>query len=97
MNRKAIAIILAAVLLTLGAMALVGGAVGEWLLILPAIPFAMVTMWLEPGARSGIFWDSAHSPPFLNALGLTVVYFLPGLLLLISSFFRGRARPVAGV
>jgi hypothetical protein len=91
--RKIAFISVGAILILLGLLAISGTDEGAWLLILPAIPLAMLTNWLDPSARQGLLWDSAHSPPFLNAVGLALVYFLPGLLLVATGVFRRSVLP----
>lgn len=80
--RRAGFVIVGTILLGLGAVAESGTDAAAFPLILPAIPLAIFSNWIDPSARSGLLWDSAHSPPFLNTLGITVVYFVPGALLL---------------
>lgn len=66
--------------------------VGVWFRILPAFPFALLSNVFDESAHRGLFWDSAHSPPFLNALGLTVVYFGPGAVLVLLALIRGHGK-----
>jgi hypothetical protein len=93
--RRAVFLIFGAVLLGLGALAASGIDAAAFPLILPAIPLALISNWIDPSARSGLLWDSAHSPPFLNALGITVIYFVPGLLL-VGAGFVARAKRAHG-
>ncbi len=86
--RNIVFISVGAILILLGLLAISGTDEDAWLLILPAIPLATLTNWLDPSAKHGLLWDSAHSPPFLNAAGLASVYFLPGLLLVATGVFR---------
>jgi hypothetical protein len=66
--RKIILISFGATLLLLGLLAITGAEQAAWLLILPAIPLAILTTWIDPSARHGLLCDSAHSPPFLNSV-----------------------------
>jgi hypothetical protein len=76
------------ILLVFGLLAISGTDVGAWFLILPAIPLALLSTAVDESARSGWLWDSAHSPPFLNPIGLAVVYFIPGIVLVVISILR---------
>lgn len=50
----------------------------------PAVPLYLLSAKLNgPNVRQGVFWDSAHSPPFLNPFGLVAVYALPSILGLV--------------
>jgi hypothetical protein len=50
----------------------------------PAFPLYLLSAKLNGSAVTrGVFWDSAHSPPFLNPLGLVAVYALPSILGLV--------------
>jgi hypothetical protein len=74
----------AGVWLVLGLIALtaadLGSEVAELLVILPAVPFYLLSSTTGGGDHGGVLWDSAHGPPFLTLAGIVVVYFLPALL-----------------
>lgn len=95
MTRRTVFLSAGTVLLGLGALAASGFDATAFPLIVPAIPLALLSNWLDPAARSGLLWDSAHSPPFLNGLGLAVVYFVPGVFL-VGAGLRARAKRVIG-
>jgi hypothetical protein len=73
----------AGVWLVLGLIALaatdLGSEVAELLVILPAVPFYLLSSTTGGGEHGGLLWDSAHGPPFLTTAGIVVVYFLPAL------------------
>jgi hypothetical protein len=94
--RRAVFLIVGTILLGLGTLAASRTDAAAFPLILPAIPLAMFSNWIDPSARSGLLWDSAHSPPFLNALGITVVYFVPSAFLLGSGLIARSNRVVGG-
>jgi len=93
--RRALLVTVGAVLLCLGALAASGIEASAFPLILPAIPLALLSNWIDPSARSGLLWDSAHSPPFLNKLGVAIVYFVPGVLL-VGAGLVARSKRVLG-
>jgi hypothetical protein len=91
--RARVAIITGCVLLALGALSLAETEASAIALIVPAVPLYMLSSAFDPAARSGLLWDSAHSPPFLNGAGIVCVYFLPGFLLLVlGAVTRQRSR-----
>jgi len=90
MTRKIVQLTVGALLLALGVVTYAGLDPTGLVVILPAIPFYMFSAWLDPSARRGVFWDSAHSPPFLNTLGIACVYIIPGLLLVALALFAKR-------
>lgn len=94
--RRAVLVTIGAVFLCLGALAASGIDAGAFPLILPAIPLALLSNWIDPSARSGLLWDSAHSPPFLNTLGVVIVYFVPGVLLIAAGLVARSKRVVGG-
>lgn len=95
MKRK-LQLVCGSILLVTGALAVTPTGVSQWLLILPAIPFYMFGTWIDASAKHGLLWDSAHSPPFLNPIGITVIYFLPGVLLILLPLLRFRAGRTGG-
>jgi hypothetical protein len=93
MMKARIAIIAGCVLLALGALSLAETEASAIALIVPAVPLYLISSAFDPAARSGLLWDSAHSPPFLNGAGIACVYFIPGaVLLLFGAVSRQRSR-----
>ena len=63
----------------------------EWAVILPAIPLYELSTAVDSAVRtSGLLWDSAHGPPFLNSAGIFVIYVLPGVVALALLFIPRR-------
>jgi hypothetical protein len=90
--RRITFIIVGVALLIGGGLAASGVDATALTVILPAIPLALLSTWLDPSARSGLLWDSAHSPPFLNPLGIGMVYFLPGVIFVVLGLIRRANR-----
>jgi hypothetical protein len=94
---KGLAIILA-IWSALGLIGLAIPVVNPLVTIVPAVPFYLISDLLTAGtAQRGLFWDSAHGPPFLNGAGVGLVYVLPGVVaavLLTITLFSSR-RPSA--
>jgi hypothetical protein len=61
-------------------------------LIAPALPLYLLSSIAgNPGTR-GALWDSAHGPPFLNDLGIALVYVAPGVVAITVFLFSiGRS------
>ncbi len=58
-------------------------------LILPAVLFWIVdSRFGTRHVTEGLFWGSAHSPPFLTPAGIAVVYFIPAIIGIAWSFRR---------
>jgi hypothetical protein len=85
-----VCIIVGLILLCLGMVAAIGIDPSGLTIILPAMPLYLLSSAIDPSARSGMLWDSAHSPPFLNSLGIFCVYFAPGVCLLLFGAFRRK-------
>lgn len=86
-----VGILLAGILLLAGLVAILSvlgmrafGEAGENLAIYPAV-------WLQSTGLGPALTDSSHGPPFLNLLGIGVVYLLPAGLFLWPTF-GGRSR-----
>lgn len=79
-------------LLSLAALAGVNLESAHAAVILPAIALtsAREAIGLAPEPR-GVLYDSAHGPPFLNLVGIAVVYFLPAVVAFMVAW-RLRAR-----
>src|SRR5262245_51852225 len=58
-------------------------------LLLLAIPFYFIdSRFGTKDVTEGLFWATGHSPPFLNPLGIFVVYFIPAFVGIVWSFRR---------
>jgi hypothetical protein len=91
--RAHIAIIAGCLLVAIGALALADTEASAIAQVVPAVPLYLISSAFDPAARSGLLWDSAHGPPFLNGAGIACVYFIPGvLLLLLGALARQRPR-----
>jgi len=67
-----------------------------YVIIVPGIAVYLVsTGFGRTNTTSGLLWDSAHSPPFLNAAGVLVVYFCPAVFALVQ-LLRHRVRAAPG-
>jgi hypothetical protein len=71
---------LSAIWSLLGIIGLIVPGVDILVLMLPAMPLYLVTTVIDSTATHGLLWDSAHSPPYLNSVGVAVVYVLPGIV-----------------
>ena len=83
-------IIVGAIIVVLGIATVSGIDASGPLLILQAVPFYIASTTVDPSARRGMFWDSAHGPPFLNDSGIAIVatiYFVVGTVLIIWGAF----------
>jgi hypothetical protein len=57
---------------------------GELALVVPAVPIYLVATRLETRHSSGgTVWAAVHGPPFLQADGVALVYFLPGTIAIL--------------
>jgi hypothetical protein len=66
-------------------------------LTIPALPLYLVTSVVDSTATRGLLWDSAHSLPFLNGVGIGAVYVLPGVAAIaLFAFSVGRTVPPGG-
>jgi anaerobic C4-dicarboxylate transporter len=91
-RKVALAIILVWIALGVAALTAIADStsvVGEYALILPAVPFSLAATTIA-NERRGFFWDSAHGPPFLTLPGVLLVYFLPAFLGLVWLWRTGR-------
>lgn len=80
-------IVVGLVVTILGVVAFLNADPTGLLVMLPAVPLYLLSALFNPSAARGVFWDSAHGPPFLTGAGISLVYFLPALILLISGAF----------
>jgi hypothetical protein len=94
MRRTILPIVAGILLVGLGIAAYAGADPSYNEIILPAVPLYLMSARMDPSATHGLLWDSAHSPPFLNPLGILCVYIIPGFLLLGIAFVK-RARPAS--
>ena len=89
-------IIVGAILIALGIATVSGIEASGPLLILQAVPFYIASTTVDPSAKRGMFWDSAHSPPFLNDSGIALVasiYFILGIVLIVwGAFVKPETR-----
>ena len=71
--RERTRIIIGLILIGLGIATMSGVEASGILLIIQALPFYIASTTVDPSAKRGMFWDSAHGPPFLNDSGAALV------------------------